>query len=260
MEKPQKLENMPEFHVDNTVNFFKSVPWLPYAVSTFYTWLVFKFRAPSPHRIKLLLEEDMADLLTAWNVGLSMFSIWGWTINWPFLTKLAILDVCGDVPETGIVGYSMAAFAISKFVELGDTLLLALRNRRISFLHAFHHATVLVLTWTLFVEKASVGPVFVALNYGVHSLLYPYYVAIGLPNWKAAARKVAPFVTAAQVLQMVAGCVVVFYAAMTPGCRTSTTALAMAGTIYLVYLGLFSHLYFQLYIADKQPVKHAKTS
>ena len=251
---------MPEFHVDSTIAWFQTVPWMPYVVSAVYVGLVVKFRKPSARRAKVMLDEDMADLLTAWNLGLAMFSTCGFLITWPFLANLALLDVCGDGPETGLVGYSMAAFAISKFVELGDTLLLALRNRRISFLHSFHHATVLVLTWRLFVEKASVGPVFVAMNYFVHALLYPYYVAIGLPNWKATARKVAPVVTAAQVLQMVAGCVVVVYAANAPGCRTSTTALTMAGTVYVVYLGLFSHLYYELYMTDKKQPTRGKTA
>jgi hypothetical protein len=38
-------------------------------------------------------------------------------------------------------------FAWSKVAELGDTLFLVLRKREVIFLHWYHHASVIALTW-----------------------------------------------------------------------------------------------------------------
>jgi hypothetical protein len=54
--------------------------------------------------------------------------------------------LCHSCNPDGVAAFWSLAFAISKFVELGDTLFIVLRKRELIFLHYYHHVAVLVYT------------------------------------------------------------------------------------------------------------------
>ncbi|XP_076462049.1 very long chain fatty acid elongase 7-like [Babylonia areolata] len=79
-------------------------------------------------------------------------------------------------------------YYISKYVELADTVFFILRKktRQITFLHVYHHAT-MILNWWLGVAYVAGGQAFFhpLLNTGVHVVMYTYYglAALG-PQWQ----------------------------------------------------------------------------
>ena len=86
---------------------------------------------------------------------------------------------------------------LTKIVELSDTVLLCLRGKPLHFLHVYHHAATLVLTWTQLVAKSGVQWVPIVLNLTVHVPMYYYYAVATLgqsPWWKK-------YLTTAQIVQ-----------------------------------------------------------
>nr|KAG5714103.1 hypothetical protein BaRGS_020431 [Batillaria attramentaria] len=69
-------------------------------------------------------------------------------------------------------------YYISKYIELADTVFFILRkkNGQITFLHVYHHAT-MILNWWLGVAYVAGGQSFFhpLLNTGVHVVMYTYY-------------------------------------------------------------------------------------
>lgn len=96
---------------------------------------------------------------------------------------------------------------IFKYVELLDTVLLALRGKPIKFLHIYHHAITLVLVWIQLRGETCVQWVPVMCNLAVHVAMYGYYAlnALGYrPWWKR-------YLTKMQITQFVCVLIVSFF-------------------------------------------------
>lgn len=90
---------------------------------------------------------------------------------------------------------------IFKFIELFDTVLLALRAKPMIFLHVYHHAATLVLCWLQLRAETCVQWIPITLNLAVHVLMYYYYAASALGKevwWKK-------YLTMGQIVQFVVG-------------------------------------------------------
>ncbi|KAK9989933.1 hypothetical protein SO802_030172 [Lithocarpus litseifolius] len=92
-------------------------------------------------------------------------------------------------------------FYLSKILEFGDTLLIILTNsiQRLTFLHVYHHATVLLMCYLWLHTSQSLFPVALITNALVHLVMYTYYLlcAMGVrPKWKR-------LVTNIQIVQFV---------------------------------------------------------
>uniref|UniRef100_A0A1I7SR84 Elongation of very long chain fatty acids protein n=1 Tax=Bursaphelenchus xylophilus TaxID=6326 RepID=A0A1I7SR84_BURXY len=86
-----------------------------------------------------------------WNFGLALFSIAGFVrfaedffVAW--YNNGLEYSLCHSCNPDGVAAFWSLAFAISKIVELGDTLFIVLRKKPLIFLHYYHHAAVLVYT------------------------------------------------------------------------------------------------------------------
>jgi hypothetical protein len=97
----------------------------------------------------------------------------------------------------------LVLFALSKFPELFDTVLLVVRGRDIRFLHWYHHLTVLLYCW-LAMQAAFPSGLFGIINAFVHSVMYYYYARSG----QGVRLRFAKFITVIQLSQMVAGLVI----------------------------------------------------
>ncbi|ETW64050.1 hypothetical protein PFMC_00073 [Plasmodium falciparum CAMP/Malaysia] len=103
--------------------------------------------------------------ISIWNFVLSFFNLLVTIKLYPVLiyiiyhyslTGLLIIPpiyTCGF----GTVGLWICFFIISKYFELIDTLFLILKKKEITFLHWFHHSTVLLYTWDTYYEEIPVG-------------------------------------------------------------------------------------------------------
>lgn len=119
---------------------------------------------------------QVTSILFFWNTSLAAFSLIGFVRLFSHLKhqihESSFRDSVCINDTDNVVALWVYLFAMSKFVELGDTLFLVVRRRPITFLHWYHHATVLMYTWFAFTHNAATGKYFIIMNYFVHSLMY----------------------------------------------------------------------------------------
>ncbi|KAI8028374.1 Elongation of fatty acids protein 3-like [Camellia lanceoleosa] len=90
---------------------------------------------------------------------------------------------------TGPIFFWAYIFYLSKLLEFIDTLLIILNTsiRRLSFLHVYHHAVVVIMCYLWLSTSQSLLPVALVTNASVHTLMYAYYLLCALgkrPWWK----------------------------------------------------------------------------
>lgn len=97
----------------------------------------------------------------------------------------------GETPPSGPTFFWAYVFYLSKILELIDTLLIVLSGslQRLTFLHVYHHSTVLVMCYVWLQTSQSLFPIALITNASVHVLMYGYYFLCGIglrPRWKKA--------------------------------------------------------------------------
>ncbi|XP_042492751.1 elongation of fatty acids protein 3-like [Macadamia integrifolia] len=107
-----------------------------------------------------------------------------------------------NTPPSGPIFFWAYIFYLSKFLEFIDTVLILLSpstNRRLTFLHVYHHAVVVVMCYLWLHTSQSLFPVALVTNASVHTVMYGYYMLCSIgrrPWWKR-------LVTDFQILQFV---------------------------------------------------------
>lgn len=195
--------------------------------------------------------------LLVWNSALAVFSILGFIrFSEDFFQSIykngVYRTLCYSCHPNDVAAFWSLLFAISKIIELGDTLFIVLRKKPLIFLHYYHHVAVLIYTVHSGAEHAAPGRVFITMNYFAHSVMYTYYAlaAYGLrmPKW------VSMCVTTIQTAQMLAGVGVSYavYRIKTESslpCQQSMVNLYLAFLIYVTFAVLFLHFFYRAYIA-----------
>ncbi|XP_039114816.1 elongation of fatty acids protein 3-like [Dioscorea cayenensis subsp. rotundata] len=93
-------------------------------------------------------------------------------------------------------------FYLSKLYEFIDTLLILLSGgRRLTFLHVYHHAGVVLMSYLWLATKQSLMPIALVTNASVHVVMYSYYLCSSL-GWRWPPR-LKRMVTEVQILQFV---------------------------------------------------------
>ncbi|KAJ3672954.1 hypothetical protein LUZ60_006328 [Juncus effusus] len=102
-----------------------------------------------------------------------------------------------NTEPSGSVFYWAYIFYLSKLYELVDTLLILLAKdkRRLTFLHVYHHAVVIVMCYVWLSTSQSMIPIALMTNASVHVVMYAYYLSCSLglrwpPRWKRAVTEV----------------------------------------------------------------------
>ncbi|KAK7246846.1 hypothetical protein RIF29_41716 [Crotalaria pallida] len=181
---------------------FSSLPFLSLSLFTYLSLTLFLSHLPFPPLPSPLLKPLTAlhslslfllSLLMSLSTLLSIF------YHTPHFHHIICLPP--NTKPNGPLFFWAYIFYLSKFLELIDTLLIILSRsiRRLSFLHVYHHATVLIMSYLWLQTSQSLFPIALVTNASVHVIMYGYYFlsALGVrPRWKRV-------VTDCQIVQFV---------------------------------------------------------
>jgi len=156
------------------------------------------------------------------------------------------------VEQPNVMIFWTYMFALSKYLELFDTLWVLLKNpeKPVEFLHWWHHITVLLFTWYAVHWRFGIGYIYFIMNALVHSFMYFYYflTSIGIrPSWARA-------LTIAQISQMVIGTglniywLYMYINNIPCSCRRPNLLLMSCAVMYGSYLWLFMDFFVRKYI------------
>ncbi|GAB5570565.1 elongation of very long chain fatty acids protein 6 isoform X1 [Prionailurus iriomotensis] len=140
-----------------------------------------------------------------------------------------------------------------------DTIFIILRKQKLIFLHWYHHITVLLYSWYSYKDMVAGGGWFMTMNYGVHAVMYSYY-ALRAAGFRVS-RKFAMFITLSQITQMLMGCVInylVFSWMQQDQCHSHFQNIFWSSLMYLSYLVLFCHFFFEAYIGKMRKTTKAE--
>jgi elongation of very long chain fatty acids protein 6 len=204
-------------------------------------------------------------IMIAWNLLLAILSIFmsiGIAVPyfygvWKYgFTEGALCDSRNEMFQASSMEYWTHIFALSKFMELFDTLFLIVKkpDRPVPFLHWYHHSTVLLCTWYAEVYHYTVGYLFCIINSTIHSFMYTYYALTEMgyrPNWNK-------ILTMCQISQMFVGIVVnllwarVYFTHDNCHCLAPRAMLVMVSIMYGTYLLLFVQFFIKRYFGGKR--------
>ena len=185
-------------------------------------------------------------LLIAYNLIcclLSAVSATGFTYSLLFdCSSVFSLEPC----SSQAIGASFQVYYYTKVIELLDTVWMVLRHRKrqISFLHVFHHSTMLLLSDYAYRTQWPAMSVSLCMNSYIHVLLYFYYMrtvgATTAPVWKRR-------LTELQILQFAIGIV-------HAGVGYIWHGFCLYSAIYgIALLLLFSQFYYYSYLKPRMP-------
>lgn len=157
----------------------------------------------------------------------------------------------------GPMGFAMSFFMLSKFPELLDTFFLVVMSKRVSFLHWYHHITVLLYSWFAYHNATPSAVLFGTMNYLVHSMMYFYF---GVSTYTEKLSFLRQPITTLQILQMGIGVGVTViayeFSSMENGQCSETYERSgfffFCLLLYGSYLGLFVKLYFDNYLVGRK--------
>ncbi|CAF5007578.1 unnamed protein product [Rotaria sp. Silwood1] len=150
-------------------------------------------------------------------------------------------------------------YYFSKAIEFMDTIFMVIRKRftQITFLHVFHHSSMLIIWWIVMTwipgGQAWFGPV---LNSTVHIFMYAYYGLSVIPSlrnklwWKR-------YITMFQLIQFVLIFIHTFYAILS-GCNYPLWGLWMLGGYMIIMMILFTNFYIHEYVTQSNERKRCK--
>jgi fatty acid elongase 2 len=159
---------------------------------------------------------------------------------------------------------------LTKYLEFVDTLFLVVKRKKIIFLHSYHHGATALLCYTQLTGKTAISWVPIALNLGVHVVMYWYYflAARGIRVWWK------QWITNFQITQFVLDLGFIYYASFVKithdwgifGCDATqcincvgTTLATWAGVaIISSYLVLFVLFYIEIYITKGKKARVVK--
>ncbi|XP_066919791.1 very long chain fatty acid elongase AAEL008004-like isoform X1 [Clytia hemisphaerica] len=164
-----------------TMPFIQSPKYVVCAVILYLLMVIF-----GPRIMEKRQPFQLRNVLIGYNCFSVVFSVW---MMWEFFA-CSVLNpnfnlLCQDVIQADTSPMTMRLvnvhwwYFFSKVIEFLDTLFFVLRkkNKQISFLHVYHHGSMLILQWSL-VKYVPGGVSYFGpmLNCFIHTLMYAYYM------------------------------------------------------------------------------------
>ncbi|KAG6381177.1 GNS1/SUR4 membrane protein [Boletus reticuloceps] len=167
-----------------------------------------------------------------------------------------------------------------KYIELFDTVFLALKKKHMAFLHVFHHSATALLCFTQLNGKTSVSWVVISLNLLVHVIMceFPGWIICVIVEWftdyyyyaTAGGAKIwwKKYLTTLQITQFIIDLFIVYFGTYqhfahsrfphlphVANCAGTETAALLGCALLSSYLVLFINFYIQTY---QKPAKGKK--
>lgn len=257
--------SLPAFH--SVVHFCKEYWAIPVIFCIAYLAMVYATRKTlAKHRFMTAVDNSFA----VWNLGLSLFSCWGFWHMARTMLPMAVsgglqFSICSETSDLVLrfkdapTALALCLFCFSKVPELGDTVFLILKCKQVRFLQWYHHTTVMLFCWLALATEYTPGLWFAMTNYFVHSVMYMYFFLMTFPAAARLVKPVAPFITVIQIVQMVWGLVVNAIAIGTyfksGACQIQGITVYAAIVMYASYFYLFSQLFFEAQGSSKKGKK-----
>ncbi|CAL8105040.1 unnamed protein product [Orchesella dallaii] len=167
--------------------------------------------------------------------------------------------VCQAVDHTKTKGDTVMTllfgFYVSKIIELSDTAFLILKknSKQLSFLHLYHHSTIIAATW-IGVKFAPGGTTAIisAINATVHVFMYIYYLMMSLKVKIPIRFKM--FLTTIQITQFCVTLIVCYSAMKVKPCGYPDWILTWLLIYMLSFMLLFGKFFLETYLrSDGKP-------
>lgn len=235
---------MSSFSFTILFNFFhkladlKSFPiFVVYIVGSFFAFVYPKFTKPLNLKWLLIIYNSSMSLTNAACVLL-------------FINGLMESEYVYQKTTVEALQLPFTLYWISKIIELLDTVFMMLRHKtnQISFLHVYHHSSMVLLTDYAANHSAwpAITPI-IALNAGVHVIMYFYYALSAYDSnqplsWKRR-------LTEMQILQFIFDMIYAFYGYLYHG-------FCIYGFLYgVIMIYLFANFYWHAYLKRKKTQK-----
>ncbi|NXS28160.1 ELOV6 protein, partial [Pomatostomus ruficeps] len=201
--------------------------------------------------------------LTLWSFSLTLFSFIAACRVWKqmaflLLTKGFKQSVCSRSFYVHPVSKLwMYLFALSKLVELGDTLFIVLRKKKLIFVHWYHHLGTVILSWCGYKNMAIGMGWNAALNLSIHTITYAYYTVtatgIRVPS------SIAMTITTSQIVQMmgyvIMNIAIILFWKDDKLCQVNWLLIFFSSVLYTTLLALFFNFFVKTYLSSTQKSK-----
>lgn len=207
-----------------------------------------------------------------WNLSLSLLSLLGFLTVLIQQPRMLLVSMHPERYFSPPVRVVITIFTLTKAVEFGDTLLLVLKKKPLSFLHLYHHLTVSLYCWHAQYINADFAHGFAIMNLAVHAVMYFYFCLTCVltptrgsitaskkgcctsttPTTRLTAiqrmlYKSRPLITMMQIAQMLVG-MYLSYQGIYLKDRMQVFNAQLALAMYTSYAILFLHLYCSSYL------------
>jgi stearoyl-CoA desaturase (delta-9 desaturase) len=126
--------------------------------------------------MKYIKPFDLHTPLQIWNCSLSALSFYGFSILVPRLFDVDFVHSITSLDYgSGMSGYIVYLFNVSKLIEMVDTVFLVVRKKQLTFLHVFHHLTVAIYCYSTLFDGTALGYWYATMNTFVHGVMYGYF-------------------------------------------------------------------------------------
>ncbi|XP_005481350.2 very long chain fatty acid elongase 3 [Zonotrichia albicollis] len=261
---PSELQPLGEYDFEKNFNHRAALKWMEenwqksLTISVIYLILIFGIQ----HFMKEQRPFKLRGPLILWSFSLSLFSLVAAFRIWKqlaflLLTKGFKQSVCSQSfyvhPVSKLWIY---LFGLSKLVEMGDTLFIVLRKKKLIFLHWYHHFATMILTWYGYTFMAAGAGWNTAINLSIHAVMYLYYsvaaMGIRVPS------SITMLITSSQIVQIIGYVIMnifIFFWKDDKLCPFTWPMLLLSSGLYTSLLVLFSNFFVKTYLSSTQKSK-----
>ena len=235
----------------DSIQFTRNHLKLLYLLGGFYLIGIIQLQRYMKHRESYKLKYT----LFLWNLLLSIYSIYSTTQVISFLlsnlyNKGITYSVCTNQNRKQMELHPIIFFfcIYSKILEWGDTILLLLNKKNLSFLHYFHHYITFIYCVDSWSSQPTSGYIFCSMNVFVHSIMYFYYALNSIGIYLSHTFKIC--LTSLQIGQMILGLSSLII--QKNNCPQDSFTENFGISMYLFYFYLFISFFINKYFIKRK--------